>query len=673
MGLFDKRRAEPPMEPPTEPPKEPENAIPQKVEKIGPNEVRKATEILRKYKDGKRNLEQRIIDNEEWWKLRHWNQIREGAPQDIEPASAWLVNCILAKHADAMDSMPAPTILPREAGDQAEAKKLSSIMPVILEQNEFPKVYSDVWWYKLKTGTGVYGVSWDANKLNGLGDITIKKLDLLNLFWEPAVTDIQDSRNMFYVELVDNEVLIATYPDLEGKLDKTAQGLKAEYIYDDSVDTTDKSLVIEWYYKKREAGKSILHYVKYVGDNVLYATENVTEPPTRDVIQNIPVNGMIIPTPTKVATAPPMSVAGLYEHGQYPFVFDVMFPEEGTPVGFGYIDLCKNPQKQIDLLNNAIVQNALVASTPRWFVRADGNVNEAEYADITNKFIHVSGNLGDDSIRRIDEQQLAGVYVQYLDEKILEMKETAGNRDVSNGASTSGVTAASAVAALQEAGGKLSRDNITASYRAYSQVVRLCLELIRQFYDLPRQFRILGEFGEQEFVSYSNAGIQPQRQEAFGVDMGYRSPVFDIEVDTQKESKYSEMAYNELAIQMYQLGFFNPQLTDQALVAINMMQFKGKDDLMQKLKQNGTLYEENLQLKQQVLQLATMVDAMRGTNMADQFAQGILQQGGGAPAPSPEGGGVEAYEKGMAKAMGTNEPTNVARARAASQATTEPR
>ena len=659
MGLFDRLRGDAPDK------TEPENAVPQKIEKIGVNEIKKASETLRKYKAGKANLERRIIENEQWWKMRHWDQFREGAPGDIEPASAWLVNVILAKHADAMDSYPAPTILPRESGDVGEAKKLSAIMPVILEQNDFPMVYSDAWWYKLKTGTAVYGISWDANKLNGLGDICIKRLDLLNLFWEPGITDIQDSRNVFYVELVDNEVLVDTYPDLDGKLDRTSQGLKAEYLYDDSVDTSNKSLVIEWYYKKRTNGRSILHYVKYVGDNVLYATENVTDPPTRTEVQNIPVNGMVIPTPIEVATAPPMSIAGLYDHGEYPFVLDVLYPEEGTPCGFGYIDLCKNPQKQIDLLNNAVIQNALVAATPRWFVRSDGNVNEQEYSDMTKKFVHVTGNLGDDSIRRIDEQQLSGIYVEYLNEKIAEMKETAGNRDVSNGGSTSGVTAASAIAAMQESGGKLSRDSITASYRAYAEIVRFCLELIRQFYDLPRQFRITGEQGEQTFTSYSNAGIQPQQ-----MDMGgYRSPVFDIEVDAQKESKYSEMAYNELAIQMYQLGFFNPQLTDQALGALSVMEFKGKDSLMQKLAQNGTLYQENIQLKQQMLQLAEMVDASRGTNIADQLAQGIIGQGG-APMPKQSD---EDFGKRMEEAQGEGENTRVANARAAAQERTQPR
>ena len=77
--------------------------------------------------------------------------------------------------------------------------------------------------------------------------------------------------------------------------------------------------------------------------------------------------------------------------------------------------------------------------------------------------------------------------------KIDELKETTGNRDISTGGTTSGVTAASAIAAMQEAGSKLSRDNSKAAYRAYRKIINMVIERIRQFYDLPRCFRITME------------------------------------------------------------------------------------------------------------------------------------------------------------------------------------
>ena len=559
----------------------------EKYEKNGKNIIQpingevlgKANIILKKYKSGKLNLEQKIIKDEEWWRLRHWRYVKAGNPNDREYPSAWLFNVIINKHADGIEAYPEPNILPREESDRTEAKKLTAIIPVILEQNEFERTYSDVLWQKLKTGTGVYGVFWNSGKLNGLGDIDIRKLDVLNLFWEPGITDIQDSENVFNVQLVNNEKLEDAFPELKGKLRSKNIEL-AKYLYDDTVDTSDKSVVVDWYYKKTVNGRQILHYCKYVNTTVLYATENDTEKPVAGVNPDgSPVYGAS------------RAERGWYDHGQYPFVFDSLFPCEGTPCGFGYIDVCKSAQEQIDMLNQAIVKNALMASSPRFFLRTDGSVNEKEFLDWTKPLIHTDGNLGDDSIRPVQMSMINGNYINILNNKIDELRETSGNTEAATGASVSGVTAASAIAALQEASGKTSRDGTLAAYRAYNSVIRLVIELIRQYYDLPRQYRITGDMGEERFVSYTNAGIKPiQQGYDFGVDMGYKVPVFDIKVSAQKANVYTKMQQNELALQLFNAGVFNPELADQALLLLDTMDFDGKDSVSQKVQKNASLY-----------------------------------------------------------------------------------
>ena len=538
--------------------------------RIGVEQIREANNTLQKYKQGKANLEQRIIDNEQWYKLRHWECMRD-KKQQVQPTSAWLFNSLANKHADAMDNFPSPNILPREEGDKGEAEMLSSIIPVILEQNDFEETYDNVQDYRLKSGTGVYGIFWDNEKMNGLGDISILKADLINLFWEPGITDIQRSRHLFHVELADNDLLEQEYPQLRGKLSSSSIDL-SKYVYDDTVDTSTKSAVVDWYYKKRQNGRNVLHYCKYVNDVVLFATEN----------------------------DPEMAERGWYDHGQYPFVFDPLFSMEGTPCGFGYIDVGKDTQAYIDRANQAIMQNMLANAKPRHFIRSDGSVNEAEYADTTKDFIHVDGSLGQDSILPVQGKPLNNVYIEVLHDKIDELKETTGNRDISTGGTTSGVTAASAIAAMQEAGSKLSRDNNKASYRAFRKVVLMVIELIRQFYDLPRCFRIIGENGTARFVEYSNANLRPQKQGIeMGVDMGYRLPLFDVEITAQKASPYSKMSQNELALQFFGAGFFNPQMSDQALACLEMMDFDRKQGIMQRIAQNGMMYKAAMMMMQQ--------------------------------------------------------------------------
>ena len=530
---------------------------------IGPDRLRRARQDLNRYREGKANLERRVIENEQWYRLRHWECIRRGAGSQVEPTSGWLFNAIANKHAEAMDNYPSPNVLPREEGDREKAQALGSILPVILQQEDFEDTYDRVMDDKLKSGTGIYGIFWDPEKLEGLGDISIRRIDILNLYWEGGITDIQQSRNVFYLRLWDNDLLLERYPQLEGKLSGAAeQGNR--YVYDDRVDTADKSAVIDWYYKKRQGGKTVLHYCKFVGDTVLFATEN--EEDYRD--------------------------RGWYDHGLYPFVLDPMFRTAGSPCGFGYIDVAKSAQEYVDRGNQAILQNLLANARPRHFIRADGAVNEEEYADMSRDFVHVDGNLGEDSIKPISGKSLSDIYVTVIANKIDELKEVTGTRDVTTGGTVHGVTAASAIAAMQEAGSKLSRDSNMASYRAFRKVCLMAVELIRQFYDLPRAFRILGPQGGVEFITFSNAGLKPQDQGVeLGVELGMRTPLFDIEISAEKQSPYSRLSQNEMAMQFYSAGLFDPARSTEALTALDMMDFNGKSALVEKVRQNGGRYQ----------------------------------------------------------------------------------
>ncbi len=158
----------------------------QAAQPIGPKQLSEATQVLLKYKSGKAALDRRIVENEHWYRLHR--DTEDGNFAD----SGWMFNSLANKHADAMDNYPEPNVLPRARDDADTAKELSSILPVALDQNEYEQVYSDAWWYKLKHGTAVKGVFWNGAKDGGLGDIDLRLVDLLNLYWEPGITDITE-------------------------------------------------------------------------------------------------------------------------------------------------------------------------------------------------------------------------------------------------------------------------------------------------------------------------------------------------------------------------------------------------------------------------------------------------------------------------------------------------
>ena len=521
-------------------------------------DVKIAAETLNRYRAGKSRLDSRLCEEAVWWRSRHGGGAPAGdSRRGVRPVSAWLFSSICNKHADLCDALPACAVLPREPDDEAEAALLSDILPVITERCGFAETYSDNAWSKLKHGMAAYGVFWNPSLENGVGDIDIKRVDLLNLFWEPDARDIQESPNLFLVGLCDTEALMARYPHLKEK--------RAAMRDDGSLFTpdmggsylsgnegmADKTAVVDWYYKRvNAAGCTVLHYAKFTGDVLLYASEN----------------------------HPEYAEGGWYDHGQYPVVLDTLYPEEGTPVGYGLIAVGRNPQGYIDELDGHILEYANHASRVRYWAKRSLGINEKEFLDPDRRIIEVEGDIDEEKLRQITLSPMDGMLTDVRKMKIDELKETTGNHDVSQGSTTGGVTAAQAIEALQEAGNKGSRDMIAGSYRAYTEIMRQVIELIRQFYDGVRCFRITGEDGGRRYVRYTNTGL---RDKTTGVGADglalYRHPVFDVEVRAERENPLDRAGRNRLLLELYRAGLFDPDNREAAERTLAGMDFEGID------------------------------------------------------------------------------------------------
>lgn len=567
-----------------EKPKEINEALP-----VSAAKVREASATLKKYIDGKAFFDNKVIENEKWWRLQHWSVVKQSVKDskgDVvanddrpHPRSAWLFNSLANKHADAMDNYPEPNVLPRALDDKHDAEQLSKIIPVILEQCNFEKTYSDQWWVKLKGGLPAFGVFWDSSKENGLGDISIKGVDILRLYWQPGITELQASENLFYLYLVSNETLQKLPLPYGGKI-KTSTPEVKRYVQDENVDDSDKSLVVDWYYKK----DGLLHLCKFCGETVLFSSEN----------------------------EPERYPKGYYEHGLYPFVIDPLFPEAGSLYAFSYLDIMKDPQMYIDKLNQLYLENVAVTSRQRYFAKKNSGVNIDDFCDLSKQIVYVESSDMDSVLKPIQTKALDGSITNLLQMKIDELKETSANRDFAQGSTSSGVTAAAAIAALQEAGNKQARDIQAGSYRAFTEICHLIIENIRQFYDEGRSFRITGEkVDEFEFVQYSNANIKPH------IDMNgnTRRPIFDIKIKPQRKNPYTKAINNETVKELFSMGFFNPQIADQAMIALEAMDFEGKTEVQRKVGENKMMYDTIMQLQADLQKAAVIIESLTGRSM----------------------------------------------------------
>lgn len=569
--------------------------------KFGDEQIEKALDDLEAYVDGKKMIDMKATENQQWWRLRHWSVIggetNEAKKAGVEVGSAWAFNSLMNKHAAIMDSFPKPNILPREADDEAEAKILTDVVPAILEQNDYEQVYRQGAWDFVIDGCCIKGVFWDTAKHDGLGDVAITNVDVHNLFWKPGISNLQDSDKVFHLTIEDIDVAKAKWPKIADKIGPQESGRITKYIHDDNIDTSHCAEIVDMYYKKtvlapvymdgmdeegnltqvkvHEIPKTVLHLAIFVNEELAFCSEN--EPGYEN---------------------------GFYEHGQFPFIIARLFPVKDSPWGFGYLDIMKHPQKDIDKLDQAIIKNALMRAKPRYWARKNANISMDDFANWNNEIVEVgAGELGE-AVRKIDVDDVPGGAMNHLVNKIEEIKETSGNRDFNQGGVANGVTSAAAISALQEAGSALARDCNKELYRAERELYYLIIELIRQFYSEPRSFRTMDEQGDLRFIQYSNAGIVEHETMLQDGTIRHVRPIFDIQVSAEKQSPFSRAAQNETAKELYGMGLFEPERAIPALACIDMMDFEGKDKVKQEIQQNAVMLQQFQAAMQLITQLA---------------------------------------------------------------------
>ena len=606
-----------------------------------PDKVSEVLQILHEYKDGKTTVDMKATENQEWWRLRHWNVIQgktEAGKAKVEVGSAWAVNSILNKHADFMDSFPKANVLAREADDEEEAQILSKILPAIEEHTDAEQVYNTAGYDFLIDGTAITSVLWDPMAHDGMGDIKKTNVDIHNVFWQPGIEDIQQSKYFFDVSVADVNDVKLQYPDIAEKIGGGKQGFITEYIHDDNINHQNDIEIINCYYKKLEmrpvlinidpqtvakhlVPREILHMAIIIGDQCVFCSED--NPEYQD---------------------------GFYKHGKYPYVFRKCFPVKDSPCGFGYLDIMKYPQRDIDKLDQAIMKNTMMKAKPRWWVKKNADINKEAFADWNEEIVEVgSGDLGS-AVQQMDVDTLPAIVETHLEAKIDELKEISGNRDFSQGSTASGVTAASAIAALQEAGSKLSRDINKAMYRGSREEYYLEIELIRQFYTEPRTFRIDDGSGRYEYMDYSNVNIAPQ-DITTPEGTRHKKSIFDLEVSAEKQSPFSRASQNETAKELYQMGMFSPDNATPALVCLDMMEFEGKEKVKQQIQQNDTFMQQFQQMQQLIIQLSPEAAVQMGLVDPNQVMM----------AQSANNGATGVSEEGSAEDRAAKKTTNTDR------------
>lgn len=526
--------------------------------KIKPEFLSKALTAMNQYRSDRESLLMRIRDNERIYQALY-SSTSEELKKNMKCDTSFIFSSIENAVADAAENYPMPNVLEREPYGADAADALSQLLPVLMKSSDFYRVYKKNARNKCKFGTAAYGVFYNDEKQN----VDIRSLNIPNILCDMHVDDIQDSSFLFITAMVENDVLKSEYPEHEGIF----TGDASEETINGTNKLLDRSEVCDCYYKKADG---TLHMMKLCHGKILEATEDMEG-----------------------------YEEGLYKHGKYPVVLDTLYQIPNCPFGFGMIDIGKGTQIEIDKLDAAITKNIMVNAAPRYMAKEGCGLKEDEMLDLEKAIVHYKTGDGA-SIIPIEGKEVNQFYITHRENKKDELKEILANRDFQQGATSGGVTAASAIESLQQAGEKRSRSQLKDTYAAYKDVAYMVIELIRQFYYDERYYRTEDEYGHKSFIKFSNEIMTKAQYQPDG-SWEYTPIEFDIEVVPQRDNPYTREAQNNTILTIFSSAL--TQNLDMMIIALKNMSFDNKEKLISDI--------QDYQKQQQAAQAQQAVQAQQ--------------------------------------------------------------
>lgn len=436
-----------------------------------------AYRFLRIFRDGCRDYHDKIRDNREIVRMKDPYQ-DTGKKQDGEPKMLQLQtlkstfnNCV----ADQLDNMPEAALLPERPGLEEVAEDMSDVVRFVFNRNGYEELHRRrVEDYFI--GTALTQVVWDADMDGGKGNVAIDRWPIEQFLWDPQEPDIQNARALIKVTWHPLSWFSAHYPDkaqyIGSEENEHDQIGLSEAISNLSGDE-DRAMLMEYWYRKYDAKKR-----RYT-INVAFLA-----------------GGALLENQTDV-----------YRHGMYPFVMEPFNYIEGQPVGDGLIDQLTPMMRYVNRYAHYIDENTRMAAKNRLLVRKNAQLDMEALVDFDQNIIE-GQNIDEESVRWFQSKPLNGMVTQQMLQFQTDIKQDSGQSQWTRGETAGGVTAASAISALQEAGGKITREHTLMLNQGFKKIVEQVLWLVCQFYTNRQEQMITGKDGKAREVLMSASHLR---------------------------------------------------------------------------------------------------------------------------------------------------------------------
>lgn len=509
-------------------------------------------------------------------------------------------NCV----ADQMDNMPEALMLPETKELETVAEDLTDIVRFVMARNNYESIHRRRVEDCFCTGTAVTQIAWDRDMDGGRGNVAIFRWPVESFLWDPASENIQDARAVFKVSWYPKSWFEQHYPDKAkdiGSDEGVYSGLGVPDAQDQSRPADeDKTMLVEYWYRLYDAKKR-----RYT-INMAYLAGGILLEKQEDV----------------------------YTHGMYPFVLDVYTPIEGLPVGDGLIQECAPMMRYVNRYADYIDMNLRMSSKGRLLVDKAAGIDRDALLDWESDVIE-GDRIDASAIQWMQTQPFTGAVTQQMLQLQTDIKQDSGQNQFTRGETAGGVTAASAISALQEAGGKITRLRTNVLNQGFKGIVEQVMWLISQFYDKNRVMFVTGK--EDGVTKQREVTADPKR--LFGErKAGHMPPPpYTVQVQVQRRNPLRQQAQNELFMQAYSMSAQAGQLFPLS-VLFELLHVDGKERILPVLRQNEQAQQQMLEMQatieqqaQQMQQLAAENANLKDVKDAILNTQGQLGAGGMYP------------------------------------------
>ena len=541
--------------------------------------------------------------HDEMRKMRLMRQLAQDEKSMTAPLSNTLNSCADNVIADQIDNMPEAKLYPEREETAQSAEEMSDVVSYVLYQAGWPGKYQTLMEDAVITGTGVAEVFWDDDMENGEGMVNVIAWHPEDFYPDPMYEDIQDGRACFKVTHTTIAWVEEHYPEARGYVRSDEYSAQDAEVFFDVPEGDEKTTLLEFWYKRYDAEQrnNRVHMALLAGRALLYSTELGFGGAGKEEYRE-----------------------GVYAHGLYPFTLYKYRHVYRSPFGSGLFHDYADTQHAIDRYQKYIDDNARQSSVQRHFIRRGSGINADIVADLSNTIIEWEGNDIREVLQSVQASPLNGQVYQIMQYMTDAMKQDCGQNQFARGEGGMGVTAATAIQSLQEAGGKITRWHTEIFKDAFREMIEQLMWVLSEYMEPKRTMRIVGGWDStgnmrDRLVTLSAPGIEGDR---------LPKPAYTVRVQVQKNNPLQIQIDNEFLQMVAQVCAQAGQpLPPEAVIGL-MQGYPTKSSVLRVVRENSAQQAQMEQLMAQVEQLYGQLEQQKAANKG--LIEGMQNQGGGA-------------------------------------------